>query len=442
MSATTLQIDLPTFHPDQLRAYEVYKNNKYVAGRCGRRWGKTDFAKTIAANHLLQGRSVGWFAPSYKIMSEAYAELAMVLHPVIPKRGGASKTEGVIRTITGGRVDFWSLENERAGRSRRYHQVIVDEIAFAKANMATIWEQAIEPTLLDFATLPQGGRCLAVSNTNGIAEDNFFYMICETKKDKFKFAEFHAPTSNNPYMSKERLAELKAEKHPLVWQQEYLAEFVDFSGVSFFSKDKLLVEGKPVPFPEGCESVLAVIDTAVKEGKDHDATAVSYWAKMPSWFGQYELVCLDWDLVSIDGAMLESWIPNVFALLEHYAKKCKAIYGSIGAFIEDAQSGSILLQQCAFRGLPAEALPAPLTAAGKDGRAINASGPVYCGKVKLSENAYHKTSTFKDVTRNHFLSQVSTFRVGDKDATKRSDDLLDTFTYAVAITLGDSEGIA
>jgi hypothetical protein len=437
-----LEITLPTFHPDQIRAFEVWRKNKYVAGRCGRRWGKTDFAKTIAADYMLKGRNVGWFAPSYKIMSEAYSELALLLNPVIPSRGGASKTEGVIRTITGGRTDFWSLENERAGRSRKYHQVIVDEGAFAKANFATIWEQAIEPTLLDYSTLPYGGRCLIISNTNSIAEDNFFYMICETQVEKWKFTQFHAPTSNNPYMPASRLAELKASKHPLVWQQEYLAEFVDFSGESFFSSDKLLLDGKPVPQPVGVESVFAVIDTAVKEGKEHDATAVSFWALMPAWFEPYKLVCLDWDLVSIDGAMLETWIPNVFAMLEHFAKVCKAVNGSVGAFIEDANSGSILLQQCALRNWPAEALPSELQMAGKDARAINASSPVYCGYVKFSENAYTKTTTFKETHRNHMLSQVSGFRVGDKDAAKRSDDLFDTFTYAVAITLGDSEGIA
>jgi hypothetical protein len=437
-----IAITLPTFHPDQVRAYEIWRANKYVAGRCGRRWGKTDMAKTIVADYMLKGRSVGWFAPSYKIMSEAYTDIAMTLAPIIPHRSGASKTEGVIRTITRGRTDFWSLENERAGRSRKYHMVVIDEAAFAKATLVDIWNQAIEPTLLDYSELPCGGRCLAVSNTNGKAEDNFFYMICESQKEKYGFVQFHAPTRNNPFMSKESLAVLEREKHPLVWQQEYLAEFVDFSGASFFQKDKLLVDGKPVPCPVGVEQVFAVIDTAVKEGKEHDATAVSYWAIMPAWFEDYRMVCLDWDLASIDGAMLEAWIPGVYARLEFFAKQCKAVYGSTGVNIEDAQSGSILLQQCKARGWAAEPLPAELTQAGKDGRAINASSPVWRGDVKFSEDAYAKEMTYRDTNRNHMLSQISTFRMGDKDAARRSDDLLDTFTYAIAITLGDSEGIA
>ncbi len=435
-----IEIKLPVFHPGQVRAFEVFRRNKYVAGCCGRRWGKTDLAESVAVTYVAKGRQVGWFAPSHKIMNEAYNDIVFRLGEAVSR---SSKVEGVVRTITNGRVDFWSLENEKAGRSRKYHLVIIDEAAFAKDTMATIWDQAIEPTLLDYSTLPYGGKCLVISNANGVSEDNWFYQICEAQRERFGFVKFEAPTSENPYMPKDRLVVLERSKHPLVWQQEYLAKFVDMSGAMFFSKDKLLLDGSPVPFPTHCEQVFAVIDTAVKEGKVHDATAVSYWAKLHAHFdGPYKLVCLDWDVISIDGAILETWIPSVFHHLNHYAKVCGSALGSGGAYIEDAASGSILLQQCALRGYPAEPLPQELTSAGKDARAVNASGPVWCGDVKFSEEAYTKTSEFKGTWRNHMLSQVTSFRVGDKDAAKRSDDLLDTFTYAVAISLGGPEGIA
>jgi hypothetical protein len=131
----------------------------------------------------------------------------------------------------------------------------------------------------------------------------------------------------------------------------------------------------------------------------------------------------------------------VLKRLEDLARECKARFGSQGAYIEDAQSGSILLQQCALRGLPATALPQQLTSAGKDARAINASGAVFQGKVKWSEYAFNKVETFKGTSRNHMTAQVYGFRVGDKDAAKRSDDLLDTFCYSIAIALGDDKGV-
>ena len=73
---------------------------------------------------------------------------------------------------------------------------------------------------------------------------------------------------------------------------------------------------------------------------------------------------------------------------------------------------------------------------------MNASGPVFRGEVKWSRHADEKKTPFKGVTRNHMTSQVYGFRIGDKGAATRSDDLLDTFCYAVAITLGDNKGIA
>ena len=432
-----IEIVLPTFHPAQVEAFKIWQANKYVAGRCGRRWGKTDFAKIIVCDALPKGRNVGWFAPNYRILSEAYNEIATLIAPI---KTASSKTDGVIRTMNGGRADFWTLENPRAGRSRKYHLVVIDEAAFAKDDMMDIWEKSIRPTLLDYADKPYGGRCLAISNTNGVSDENFFYRICN--QPKYGFAQFHAPSHTNPYLPKSELARLEADNHPLVYQQEYLAEFVDFSGVAFFALDKMLVDGKPVELPAHCDAVVAVIDTAVKDGKEHDATAVSFYARMPEWFTDYKLVVLDWALVQIEGALLETWIPWVYQRLEEFAAMLKSRFGAMPVYIEDAQSGSILLQQLRHRGKAAEPLPAELTSKGKDARAINVSGAYHRGEVKISRTAYDKTEMFKGITRNHFLSQVVGYRIGDKDAAKRSDDLLDTMTYAIAITLGNADGIA
>jgi hypothetical protein len=86
----------------------------------------------------------------------------------------------VIRLKNGGRLDFWTLGNEIAGRSRRYRRVVIDEAAFTKngdnkvdGSMMEIWEKAIKPTLFDY-----GGEVLICSNSAGKNPDNFFYNIC------------------------------------------------------------------------------------------------------------------------------------------------------------------------------------------------------------------------------------------------------------------------
>jgi hypothetical protein len=429
-------VELPTPHPDQIRAHEVISSNRFTAVRCGRRWGKTDLAKILAAQSAIQGFPVGWFAPEYKFVSEAYNELASILDPVIVQ---SSKMEGVMRLVGGGRIDFWSLDNERAGRSRKYKLAIIDEAAFAKPNMLDIWQRSIKPTLLDL-----GGTCVATSNTAGISDDNFFYRICPREGQtvsEFGFAEFHAPTANNPYMPREEVEKLINDNHPLVYQQEYLAEFVDWSGAAFFSQDSLLVGGLPVAVPKNCDTIFAVIDSAVKTGKDNDGTAVVYFGYYRVPRNNYRLVILGWDVCQIEGALLETWLPNVVETLKAMCDEHKAIRGPAGIWIEDKASGMILVQQGQKKyGQFIKAIDSKLTSVGKDERAISVSGYVYRGLVKIGEQAYSKTVNYKGSTRNHLISQVVGFRIGDKDAAKRADDLLDCFTYGVAMALGDSGG--
>jgi hypothetical protein len=233
-------------------------------------------------------------------------------------------------------------------------------------------------------------------------------------------------------------ADLISENDPLVYAQEYLADFVDWSGVAFFNRENLLVDSRPVSFPPICDAVFAVIDTASKTGTDNDATAVTFFA-IDKHFGGAPLLILDWDIVQIEGAILESWLPNIFDRLEELARLCHARSGSLGAFIEDKNSGTILLQQARRREMPAYPIESKLTAMGKDERAISVSGYVHRALVKYTEHSFNKTVVYKRHARNHLLDQIEGFRVGDKNG-DREDDLLDTFCYGVAIALGNSEG--
>ncbi len=399
--------------------------------RCGRRWGKTKFAVALSADTAMKGWPVGWFAPEYKFLIEPYAELHQILEPVMES---SSEGKGQMNLIGGGKIDFWSLDNPMAGRGRKYKLVLKDEVAFGKQNIVEQWRRNIRPTLVDYQ-----GCAIAMSNTNGIDSQQFFWQICNEEKHGFK--EFHAPSHANPYLPPEELEEIRLTNDPRVYQQEYLADFVDWGGDAFFASDKLLVDGLPVSYPPRCATVFAVVDTAVKTGKANDGTAVAYFSfenlTIP---GHHSLVILDWDYQQIEGASLEVWLPGVFTRCEELARETGARNGSAGVHIEDKVSGTILLQQAARQGWPAHAIDSKLTSLGKSERAINASSPVFMGKVKMSAHAFNKTTVFKGVSRNHLLSQITGFHVGDETLNGNADDLLDCFTYGVALALGNSEG--
>ena len=418
-------IVLPRLHSGQIDAFML--PGRFKALRCGRRWGKTSFLKTIACDFAAKGAQVGWFVPNYRYASEAYSENEMTLEPAVRS---SSRNLGILHTTTGGRIELWTLEDEKAGRSRRYHLVIIDEAAFTKPNAIDIWTKAIRPTLLDFR-----GAAIIASNTNGINEENLFWRICNLPE--YGFVEYHAPSHSNPFLPSDELARLKQDNHPLVYAQEYLAEFVDWSGEAFFSLTNMLTDDKPEPFPERCLYVFATLDTAVKTGKEADGTGCIYWA-YEKLGEEHWLKIIDYEYLQIEGSMLELWLPVVYRNLDEYATKCGSRIGSRGVFIEDKGSGSILLQQARRRNLPASELPQKLTQLGKAERAINVSGYVFQGKVKILETAHNRIVTFKQVTKNHLLGQVLGFRVGDVE--ERQDDLLDCFSYGVAISLGNWEG--
>jgi terminase large subunit-like protein len=448
-SPAVQQIWLQPLHPGQARAYRVLAGHLFMALRCGRRFGKTALAESWAAQGLLQGEEIGWFAPEHKHMAEVFANLKAVFAPILV---ASAKTPMTLRLSTGGRIDFWSLQNPISARGRRYHRIVIDEAAFAKDgdvnsddSMMAIWEKAIKPTLFDYS-----GKALVCSNSAGRNPDNFFYNLCNDPR--YGFVEFHATTMDNPLLPKRDeeetdedwgqrraryLKDLRANNDPLVFAQEYGAEFVDWSGVAFFNREKLLVDNQPVPTPSRCDSVFAVIDTAVKTGTDNDGTAVAFFSY--DKHAATPLVILDWGVDQIEGAILEHWLPSVFSRLEELARLCGARMGSIGAFIEDKGAGMILLQQALRRGMRVQPIGTKLTAVGKDERAMSVSGYVHQGRIKYSSPAFHKITIYKGHSRNHLLDQVESFRIGAKDS-RREDDLLDTFCYGIALALGNAEG--
>jgi hypothetical protein len=423
----TIEITLPTFHADQIKAFMLPGRFKII--RCGRRWGKSVVATAIACDRAIRGQKVAYMAPDYRRLIEPRGQIFNILRPL---RAGSSKTEGQFNTTTGGTIDFWTLNDEMAGRGREYHGVIIDEAAFAGKEMMNIWKRAIRPTLVRHQ-----GWALVLSNTNGIDDEQFFYTICTDPSHGF--VEYHAPSHGNPYLPREELAQIKRTEMPLVWKQEYLAEFVSWQSEAFFALDKLLIDGRPAPMPTICDAVFAAIDSAAKTGRSNDGTGVVYCAL--SHLGpEPRLYVIDYDICQIEGALLETWLPTVFQNLEAFAQQSGARRGSLGAWIEDKSSGMILLQQARRRGWPAHAIDSKLTSVGKSERAISVSGYVYRGWVKLSEQAARREVHFRGRTRNHLEAQLTQFRVGDDEAATRQDDLVDCVCYSIAIALGNQAG--
>jgi hypothetical protein len=431
LTAAETRVKFIKFHADQARIYRAIKGQKRarIVMRAGRRYGKTTMLEEMAANWAIKGEKVGWFCPNYKLLAPSYKRILKRVKELVIS---ASRTDGLIELEGGGSIEFWTLNNPDAGRSRHYDRVIIDEAGLVLKGLKEIFEQAIEPTLLD-----TGGSCYVAGTPKGATEESWFYEIC-TDKSK-GWTEFHIPTKLNPHLNEEALAELREKTDPDVHAQEYEAIFIDWRGKAFFALPKWLdADSLPFDYPKKCDIVFAVIDSAVKDGKEHDGTAVTYFAR--TFHGDVKMIILDWDIIQIEGAILETWLPSVYARLEQLAELCGARQGAMAPHIEDKASGTILLQQAKRHGWKANPIRSDLVAAGKDGRGFTASGYHFRGEIKISKYAHDKQVRFKGVTKNHLISQVMGYRMGDPESAKRPDDLYDTYVYGVSIGLGNQKG--
>jgi len=421
-------------HEKQREIAVAFNTERRVVLRCGRRFGKTSLLERCALKWAMQGKLVGWFGPQYRLNTPTYNRIVRNAGSMLSRK---SKIDQIIEMHSGGAIEFWTLNDPDAGRSRFYDRVIIDEASLVAKGLQETWEQSIAPTLLD-----RGGSAIMAGTPKGVDPDNFFHRACTDKVKTASWSpwvEFHAPTSANPTLNKEEVERLRDEYPPLVYQQEYLAEFVDWSGAAFFSLESMLVDGKPVDIDWRCDQIFAVIDTASKVDAQHDSTGVVFCAK--SKYAGVPLVILDWDIVKIEASMLMEWIPWVNHRLEELAAQYKAREGSLGIWIEDKDSGVMLNQAIPRTGVQCTPIDSKITAIGKEGRAIVASPYVWQGKVKFGRLAFDKVKTHNQQSKNHLLAQLSNFRMGqERSEYKGQRDLVDAFTYSVLIGLGDSTG--
>lgn len=207
---------------------------------------------------------------------------------------------------------------------------------------------------------------------------------------------------------------------------------------SFFDLDRLLIKGFPVPVPGRLDSVFAVICSGIKTGKDNDSVGVLFFGRQE--YGGYPLTILDWDIAPVDGSLIDGWFRAIFPRLDELAEQCKASMGSIGVFVRNKDTGAILLAQGEKLGFPVMEIEEDLAKLGINERAMNVAAYIDRGQIKLSGPAFEKRVEHNGQIRNHFVDQVTAFRIDDKEGAKAPADLLNSLVFGIALALGNSEG--
>jgi hypothetical protein len=82
----TIELTLPKPHAGRTMGGQkriLREMRRFNVLDCGRRFGKTDLCEIVIHEPLLAGYPVGWFAPTYKILDDAWDEISRMYAPVI-----------------------------------------------------------------------------------------------------------------------------------------------------------------------------------------------------------------------------------------------------------------------------------------------------------------------------------------------------------------------
>jgi hypothetical protein len=172
-----------------------------------------------------QGYPVAWFQPTYKSLLEVWRAVKRAMKPATVS---VSEQDKRIELATGGVIEFWSLDRDPEGcRGRKYKRVIVNEAAKCR-ELELAWTQAIRPTLTDYK-----GDAWFPSTPRG---RDYYHELFSRGQDALGFPQWKSwqlPTSDNPKIDAAEIEEAKRDLPSTVFQQEYLALFLDVAGRFF-----------------------------------------------------------------------------------------------------------------------------------------------------------------------------------------------------------------
>jgi hypothetical protein len=176
------------------------------------------------ADPAVMSYPVAWFSPTYKMLIEMWREAVRTFAPITARR---SVQERRIEYVTGGMLEFWSLDNPDVARGRKYRRVVIDEAAMVP-NLMDAWQYAIRPTLADY-----NGDAWFLSTPKG---RNGFWQLWQRGQDVEAHPDWRSwqmPSGVNPRLAQSELDEMRATLPESAYRQEIEAAFLDDGGSVF-----------------------------------------------------------------------------------------------------------------------------------------------------------------------------------------------------------------
>lgn len=405
-----VKIELPPLHPGQHEIFHDEARFKVVC--CGRRWGKTHLGVLMCIVYALRGKRAWWIAPTYSVASIGW-NLLRAMCKAIPGIE-MKEVEKKIFFPSGGWIQVKTGDRPDLLRGESLDLVVFDEVADIREEC---WTEAVRPALAD-----RKGHALFIGTPRG--QDNWFYdVFMKATNGSLGWKCWQQPTTSNPFIPPEEVEAAREDMHPLLFAQEFLAEFIVAGGQVFQpewerwyqligeqheyderSSLVLMHQYAPNTPPQIHETMqlsstmrFLTCDLAASLKTTADYTVIAAWARTP----KRRLCLLDMKRARMEG-------PEMIPAMRAMRMKWKAAY--VG--IERVGFQLTMVQAARRAGLPVQELKADKD---KVSRAYLAAAHMQGERLWFRRNCPEM---------GEMLSELRAFPNG------RHDDTVDTLSYA------------
>lgn len=223
-----MKITLFKPHKSQLNIIKLLENPiyNYIVVSAGRRFGKSDLAINAMVKYALEypNSTIIYLNPKGDQRSTIWNEFSNKFEsaPFIDKLN-RSTSDAFFTNKSKILFRLASFPAVEAIRGKKADFIICDEMAMYRAE---VWETILQPVL---ATISRP-KALFLSTPRGRGQFYKMFNMCHSHSN---WASYHAPSSDNPLVSKQFLEDVKIQIPEKIFKQEYLAEFIDDAGALF-----------------------------------------------------------------------------------------------------------------------------------------------------------------------------------------------------------------
>lgn len=217
-------------HSKQMEVYQARSRFKVVVA--GRRWGKTQLAKTSMIKFAkVKNRLIWYVAPSYRMAKQImWPELIAAL----PRRWikKINETTMSVTLVNATRIELKGADNPDSLRGVGIHYLVMDEVQDIDPEA---WTKVLRPTLAS-----TGGHALFIGTPKAY---NFLYelYVLGQKEENVlsgKWISWQFPTVTSPFIPPEEIEAAKQDMDDKSFNQEFNASFETMSGRVYHPFDR------------------------------------------------------------------------------------------------------------------------------------------------------------------------------------------------------------